>query len=177
LEAIDFRRWGAAPGRRRVRAGAGAEVAGFTLVELVVVITLLSVLAAFAVPRLISLSSEARVASIRSLEGSLRSAAAVWHSACLLKAPCGTTPDFYFLNVNGRSWRIINTYPEAGDIVGGDQIDAMIDSSGFAIDLPSNLITRFRLADANDPTNCQVTYKQAASLGPPPTITSITSGC
>lgn len=47
---------------------------GFTMVELVVVIILLGVLTAIALPRFVNASSEARAATITSLEGSLRTA-------------------------------------------------------------------------------------------------------
>ncbi|MGH8263996.1 MAG: type II secretion system protein, partial [Steroidobacteraceae bacterium] len=52
---------------------------GFTLIELVVVITILGILAAFAVPRFIALEGKAREAAINGIAGSLRSASALSH--------------------------------------------------------------------------------------------------
>jgi MSHA pilin protein MshA len=50
---------------------------GFTLIELVVVIVVLGILAAFALPRYINLTVEARVASLNGLAGNIRSAVAL----------------------------------------------------------------------------------------------------
>lgn len=50
---------------------------GFTLIELVVVIVILGLLAATALPKFVSLTSNARLASVQGVAGGLRSAAAL----------------------------------------------------------------------------------------------------
>ncbi len=59
------------------------EQGGFTLIELVVVITILGILAAFAVPRFASLEGQARLAATQALAGSVRSGAALSHALWL----------------------------------------------------------------------------------------------
>jgi len=57
---------------------------GFTLIELVMVIVILGILAAFAFPRFANLSGDARTASVQGLSGAIKSASAIAHSKWLV---------------------------------------------------------------------------------------------
>lgn len=56
---------------------------GFTLIELVMVIVILGILAATALPRFANLGSDARIATVNGMAGALRSAVAITRSAYL----------------------------------------------------------------------------------------------
>ena len=53
---------------------------GFTLIELVIIIVILGILAAVAIPRYSNISGEAREASARAALGGLRSGIAIWYA-------------------------------------------------------------------------------------------------
>lgn len=70
---------------------------GFTLIELVVVIVILGILAVVAAPKFMNLQNDARNASLKGLEGSLKSALGVGYSKLVMNglenSPYVTTRD------------------------------------------------------------------------------------
>lgn len=64
---------------------------GFTLVELVIVIVILGLLAATALPRFINVTNEARLASMNGVAGGLRSAVALARAQYVVNGSNGAT--------------------------------------------------------------------------------------
>ncbi|MBF0125317.1 MAG: prepilin-type N-terminal cleavage/methylation domain-containing protein [Magnetococcales bacterium] len=69
-------------GEGRKGSRAEGKDGGFTLIELVMVIVVLGILAAVAIPKMTSLVNEAEVSAIRGVAGSLLSAGSINYAAC-----------------------------------------------------------------------------------------------
>ena len=143
------------------------QQSGFTLVELIIVIVILGVLSAFALPRFANLGGDARQATIEGAEGSIRSASAIVHSAWLAD---GTSPAS--ISLEGQPSAIVNGYPSAAGIV----LAAQISASDFTITTAAPLTT-VQATGATTLASCQVTYTEAAAANTSPTIASVVTGC
>lgn len=129
---------------------------GFTLIELVVVITILGILAAFAVPRFISLEVQAQEASIEALEGSVRAGSALAHALWLATGQTSpVTMEGVDVALDG------NGYPTAASI--GDTLQ---DLSGYALAVADPTATF--TSDSN--SACTVTYTEPVAPAVVPTI-------
>ncbi len=134
---------------------------GFTLIELVVVITILGILAAFAVPRFVALESEAREATTEALAGSVRSASSLSHAMWLAQGSPAT------VTMEGQVITMVNGYPNLATID-----DTLADLSGFTYAAGTGVFSKDGAAGT-----CTVTYAEAAAAGSAPTISIDTSGC
>ena len=148
---------------------------GFTLIELVMVIVILGILAAFALPRFADLGTEARTSSLNGAIGAVKSAAGIAHSACLARAACDDS-DGATLALDGDTINMANAYPEAA--AGGIDDAAQI-ADDFILATPTGTEpNRSVVISADDgngsaQANCNFTY--AENTG---TVTaSTTSGC
>lgn len=147
------------------------QQSGFTLIELVMVIVIIGVLAAFALPRFANLTGDAKAATLNGAAGSIRSAAAIAHSAFLAE---GLTNGAVVLE--GQNVAMANGYPDSVGIL----VAANISQTDYdAPSVAANAVLTVGAKNATTPGNtCNFTYTPAASASSAPVVsTPVTSGC
>jgi len=132
------------------------QQSGFTLIELVIVIVILGLLAATALPRFSNLTTSARVASLNGVAGSLRSAASIAHATQLVTAGAtSVTP----VNLDGANIPMTNGWPTAASVS-----NVLTDYTGFTFAGGVFTLTN----------NCTVTYSDSVAGAFP--VVAVASG-
>ena len=134
---------------------------GFTLIELVVVITIIAILAAVAIPKFAALQTDARIAKINSALGSVKAGAVLARSVQLTQQ----LPPNTAVVMEGLTINMVNGYPAASSITAA----AGVTSPDFNIGAVTTVsgVNQVRIStDVNHP-NCAILYQEAAPDGAP----------
>ena len=137
---------------------------GFTLIELIVVIAILGILAAVALPKFAALQADARIAKMNGALGSIKAGASLARSIQLTQ---GLGPNTS-VNMEGQVVNMVNGYPTAASIA----VAAGIATPDFFIGAVSpgggpGLPAAITIGSDGNHTLCAVTFTEATTSSAP----------
>lgn len=147
--------------------------AGFTLIELVIVIIILGILAVTAAPKFINLQSDARESTLSGLKAAMESASSLVYSKAVINGV--ENSDNSSVTINGDSVATVYGYPAATSAALTSVLDLNTNDWSWG-PATSSSIFAYPNGVSGTASTCSVTYQAASASGSRPTIT-VQKGC
>jgi len=148
---------------------------GFTIIELIMVIVILAILAAVALPRFYELQTEARVAKMQAALGAIKSASAIAHSAALVNNQTSASGS---VTMEGMAIRLVYGYPDihATTAASSGIVMAAGGLADYTLSISGDTLT-VQVDDSH--ADCKITYAEPAAAGALPTLSAapVTTDC
>jgi len=149
--------------------------AGFTMIELIVVILILGILASIALPKFINLGGDARYAKIQGIEGAMKSAVAIVNSAATVRGVTDQATGSSLTMNDGTVVTLAWNWPDGTatgipKAAGFDGTTGGVNNTdGLNVTIAAGVVSVYP-NNAQTPGSCTLTYTAGTAAATGPTV-------